>query len=212
MRHQLFRLEIPSPQPAYRVSGDGEAFADLDKHLWRRRGLAGLGIRRHRYILADPQLLDGAFALGPVVPELVLPLPVPRLFVPRHLAAHVDPAAPPAIGPHGAPRRVVQLALARGAVAEAGDAQGARQDEAGIVQALPDLRVLGQPVEAPRHGRDAEEVRQRQVGQDPHQELVGQRREEVVVGCAVGAEPRPLCRGRSSRRRVGQLGGAPPAL
>lgn len=88
------------------------------------------------------------------MPQLILALPVHAALL------RIVPAVAPAL--------------------EAGDAQRAREHEAGVVVRAPELRVGDDAAEAVRYGRDGEEGGRAEGGEDPDEEFVGEGRDDVA--------------------------------
>lgn len=203
LRDEPLGPEVPRSQPSGKICSDGHTVDNLDERLATLGPLllcCFLGAMIYRIIrsnstavvwdlLADIELLDGTLAQSPVVPKTVLTLPIATAaavvgsaFESGRAGMGIDPSPAAAVSPQQVPPRgIVQLALARRAVAETRDAQGAWEDETGVVELAPQLGVSRKGVEAAGDGRSAEQVRQREQRENADEQLVREGREEVVV-------------------------------
>ena len=78
-------------------------------------------------MVANVQLLDGAFSSCPIMTQLILSLPSAGFVVSVLVVGpHVYPATSPAVCPYSFARRIVKLPLTGGAIAKSRDAQCAR--------------------------------------------------------------------------------------
>lgn len=76
----------------------------------------------------------------------------------------------------------MQPTLRRGTLVEARDAQRAREHEARVVVRAPELGVGDNAQEAVRYGCDGEQSRGVEGGEDPDEEFVGERGDDVGGG------------------------------
>jgi hypothetical protein len=150
----LARAQVPSSKAPVRVNGHGQTLGNLDESFATIGGGLGLGIRHI-------DLLDGASATGPVVPQLVLLLPIDAIGKIDGGFARVDKSSSPAkasVSPDGYVPRVMKAGCSGGSAGpEAGNAMGSGKDEAAVEMRPPQLGIGGDAVEAPRDGGDGQE-------------------------------------------------------